>query len=159
MKAHSIGISAILALGLLAGGCASDGGGLMSTSSVGADKVAAAPKVDPVCVALSGQIDTLRKEGAVEGLEKASIGKSASVKVTRASLAKQAELNKANSEFQAKCGPIIPKPQTAQAAPAASAATAGTAAATGMAKDAATQQVKAATANAAQTSVQAAAKN
>jgi hypothetical protein len=168
MKAHSIGISAILALGLLAGGCASEGGGLMSTASVAPDKVAAAPKVDPVCVALNSQIDALRKEGAVEGLEKASIGKSASVKVTRASLAKQAELNKANADFQAKCGPAMPKAQTAQAAPAAAngaaqvapmASTAATGVAAGMAKDAAMQQAKSAAANAAQTAVQAAAKN
>jgi hypothetical protein len=172
MKAHSIGITAILAFGMLAGGCASDGSGLMSTSSVGADKVAAAPKADPVCVALTGQIDALRKDGAVDGLEKASIGKSASVKVTRASLAKQAELNKANADFQAKCGPAMPKAQTAQAAPAAATAAAQVApvaaaattttaagAAVGMAKDAATQQVKASATNAAQTAVQAAAKN
>ena len=42
-----------------------------------------------------------------------SAGKSANVQVKRASLAKQAELNKANSDFQAKCGPPIPRAQTA----------------------------------------------
>jgi hypothetical protein len=100
-----------------AGGCASDNASL-ATASVAPEKVAAAPKVDPVCVTLASQIDTLRKEGTVERLEKASSGKTANVQVKRASLAKQAELNKANADFQAKCGPQMPKAQTAQAAPA-----------------------------------------
>jgi hypothetical protein len=175
MKAHTTGISALLALGLLAGGCASDGGGLNSTASVApvaAAKVAMAPKVDPVCVSLNSQIDNLRKESAVGALEKAATGKAKIVKVKRSSLAKQAELNKANADFQAKCGPAIPTAQTAQAAPAAAVpaatvaaaaqaaplASTAAAAATTMAKDAAMQQVKGAATTAAQTAVQAVAK-
>lgn len=158
MKAHTIGISALIAFGLLAGGCANDGTGLMATSSVAADKVAMAPKVDPACVSLTSQIDTLRKEGAVEGLEKAASGKSASVKVMRAALAKQAELNKANADFQAKCGPAMPKAQSAMVAPPAP-IPASTTAAAATATGAATPQAKAAATTAAQSTVPAAAKN
>lgn len=141
--------SALFALAAFGGGCANDGSNGLSTASVAPEKVAvAAPKVDPACVSLASQIDTLRKEGAVERLEKAAAGKTSSVQVKRASLAKQAELNKANADFQAKCGPQMPKAQTAQAAPAAAqvapvAATATTAA-TNAATAAATQQAKSA---------------
>jgi hypothetical protein len=123
MKARTIGIlTAIFGAAAVAGGCANDGSNALSTASVAPDKAATtqmAAKIDPVCVSLSSQIDTLRKEGGVERLEKAATGKSANVQVKRASLAKQAELNKANADFQMKCGPQIPHAQSAQAAPAA----------------------------------------
>jgi hypothetical protein len=144
MIARRFGTISILAFAAVAGGCA-DGNNLLTTASVAPEKVAGAPKIDPACIALSNQIDTLRKDGAVERLEKASAGKSASVQVKRASLAKQAELNKANADFQTKCGPQIPQAQTAQVAPQAT--------------PAAAQQVKAAAANTAQTAVQTAPKN
>lgn len=163
--------SALFAAAALAAGCANDGSTALSTASVAPDKVAAAPRVDPACVTLASQIDTLRKEGAVERLEKAAAGKTASVQVKRTSLAKQAELNKANADFQTKCGPQMPKAQTAQAAPAAAlaaapgaaaqvapvaatatqaATTAATAAATSQAKSAATAAVTKAAVKAAQ---------
>ncbi len=117
-------------------GCANDGAlgtsGNLTTSAV---TPVAAPKVDPACVTLAAQIDSLRQEGTIDRLQKASEGKTASVQVKRASLAKQAELNKANADFQAKCATITPKPSNA-AAPAsvakeaAAAAPAKTAAAT-----------------------------
>jgi hypothetical protein len=113
--------SAILITALAAGGCAQDGAAL-TTSAVAPEKAAgqAVAKADPACVALSAQIDALRKDGTVESLEKAATGKSKSVEVKRSALAKQAELNKANTDFQAKCAPAIPKAQSAQvAAPAA----------------------------------------
>jgi hypothetical protein len=135
----------MLAFAALVGGCA-DGNNLLTTASVAPEKIAVAPKIDPACIALSNQIDALRKDGAVERLEKASAGKSASVQVKRASLAKQAELNKANADFQTKCGPQIPQAQTAQISPQpAVAATA--------------PQIKAAAANTAQTAVATAPKN
>lgn len=125
MTARMLISSAALMLGALAGGCANDGSGnLLATSSVGAEKTATAAKVDPVCVALASQIDTLRKEGTVDRLEKAATGKSENVQVKRASLAKQSELNKANADFQTKCGPQLPKAQTAQVTPAVTPATA-----------------------------------
>lgn len=96
-------------------GCASDGSGFLSTASLGEQQATAAPaaKPDPACTALATQIETVRKEGAVERLEKAAAGKTATVQVKRDSLAKQAELNKLNTEFQAKCSAV--KPTTAQA--------------------------------------------
>lgn len=102
---------------LWAAGCSNDMATL-STSSV-APQTVAAPRVDPACAALAAHIDTLKAEGSPERLEKMAAGKSASVQVKRASLAKQAELNRANADFQAKCS-LIPRPQTAAvAAPAA----------------------------------------
>jgi hypothetical protein len=97
-----------------AGGCANDGGmgNLFSTGALGDAKPAvmeAKASADPVCVSMASQIDGLRKEGSVERLEKASDGKSAAVNVQRSALAKQAQLNKANADFIAKCGPNLPK--------------------------------------------------
>jgi hypothetical protein len=111
-----------VAVAALLAGCAGDGASFPTGSLAGdGDKVAAAPKVNPACVELSSRIDTLRKEGSIERLEKASAGKGASVQVKRAALAKQAELNKAYGEYQAKCSTITPA-QSAAAAPAAPAA-------------------------------------
>lgn len=107
-------------------GCADGTTGLLSTSSIGSPATAtAAAKVDPACVALTARIDALRKEGFVERVEKASVGKSASVTVKRESLAKMTELDKANAEFQAKCA----APAGQGATTAAAAATPGPAAA------------------------------
>lgn len=105
-KQHLI-LAAAAALGLGLAGCAADGSPMLSTASIDAkqDKVAA---VDPACIALSNQIETLRKEEAIDGLEKAATGKGASVKVKRDSLAKQAELNRTYADFQTKCGPKLP---------------------------------------------------
>jgi outer membrane murein-binding lipoprotein Lpp len=118
-------LSTIALAGFLAAGCANDGSGL-STASVAPDKTAVVvPKVDPACVTLSSQIDSLRKEGSVERLEKAAAGKTSNVQVKRASLMKQAELNKAYGDYQLKCGPklqsasMTPAPIPAAAAPAA----------------------------------------
>lgn len=98
-------------------GCASDGSGFLSTASLSDQPAQVAAKADPACTALATQIETVRKEGAVERLEKAAAGKTATVQVKRESLAKQAELNKLNTEFQAKCSSV--KPTTAQATGAA----------------------------------------
>lgn len=116
----------------LLAGCSS-GGGLLSgnplttqsiSTSPTATTVAAAPKVDPACYALSQRIATLRGDGLTERLEKASVGKSSTVSVKRASLAQAAELDKANAEFQAKCSTFGPRPiqPTAQVAPATNSA-------------------------------------
>jgi hypothetical protein len=162
MTARRFATISLLSLAAMAGGCA-DNNNLLSTASVAPDKTVVAAKVDPACVALSNQIDTLRAEGSVDRLEKAAAGKTSNVQVKRASLAKQAELNKANADFQTKCGPQIPKAQTAQAAPAAAAATSQVASTSTTTATAAagstTQPVKAAAATAAQTAVQTAPKN
>ena len=110
-----------LALGAIAllGGCAADTAGI-TTSAVDPKlaPVATASKVDPACVSLMSQIDGLRKEGVSERVEKAaSKGKTATVAVKRTSLAKMAELDKANAEFQAKCSTISPSAGQSAAAP------------------------------------------
>lgn len=103
-------------------GCASDGG-LTTAAITEQPKVAAAPPaVDPQCVTLAAQIDQLRREGSVDRLEKAAAGKTSTVQVKRAAIGKQAELNKANLDYQAKCTPVAPKPATATAPAAAPAA-------------------------------------
>ncbi len=98
-------------------GCANDVTGALTTQAVTPAKTADA-KSDPACATLATQIEMLRKDTAVANLEKAAAGKSKSVDVKRASLAKQGELNKANADFVAKCAPAASKAQTAQAAPA-----------------------------------------
>jgi len=102
-------------------GCAADGSLIgadaITTASVPQQARAQAPKVDPVCVALAAQIDGLRKEGTVGRVEQAASGKTKTVSIKRASLAKIAEFNAANAEFQAKCSTISPaKPQVAATA-------------------------------------------
>lgn len=94
MKLRSM--AAVAGLGLLAAGCSADGG--LQTASI--NKPAEQAAVDPTCVALANQIDILRKEGNIEKLEQAATGKGASVKVKREALAKQAELNRVNADFQ-----------------------------------------------------------
>lgn len=127
MTSHAwIAVAAAFAA-LAAIGCA-DSNNILSTASVAGqpDKVAAAAvgqsKTDPACAALASQIDTLRHEGSIDRLEKASAGKGSSVSVKRATLAKQAEYNRVTAEYQAKCSLPIPRAQTAQAQPAAPAA-------------------------------------
>ena len=125
-----------MALAALAGGCANDGGGNFFSNgfSTGAlndsvKPVAAKPAVDPVCVSMASNIEKLRQDGTVDRLEKAADGKTSDVKVKRASLVTQAQLNKANSDFIAKCGPNLPKSTVAAAAPVAAPAAAPVAAA------------------------------
>lgn len=120
---HSSAILALAACGtLLLAGCSSSGGGLfgsnpLTTQSIPAtsNTAAAAPKVDPACYSIAQRIETLRRDGLSERLEKAAAGKSANVSVKRASLQQAAELDKANAEFQAKCSTFGPRPMQAQA--------------------------------------------
>jgi hypothetical protein len=110
---------------LLLAGCSSTsglfGGNALTTQSIStsptnAQTVAAAPKVDPACYSIAQRIETLRRDGLTERLEKAAAGKSSTVSVKRTSLAQAAELDKANAEFQAKCSAFGPRPaQTAAA--------------------------------------------
>lgn len=106
---------------LMLGACAGDSPNFFQTASVTQPAVeeARAPKVSSECMALAGQIEALRKEGTIERLEKVAAGKGENVQVKRTAIAKQAELNKANSEFQSKCGPRLPAAQQAAASPMA----------------------------------------
>jgi hypothetical protein len=126
-------VAAALALGACAGDSMPN---LFQTASVApsAEQTAAATpprasRIDPACVTLAGQIEGLRKDGSIERLEKVAAGKGDNVQVKRTSVAKQAELNKANAEFQTKCGPRIPQQAMAPAVPAPVVAAAAPAAA------------------------------
>ncbi|WP_072391126.1 hypothetical protein [Hyphomicrobium sp. CS1GBMeth3] len=127
-----------LAIGgaLLLAGCSSSSGlfgNALTTQSISTSPngtAVAAGKVDPTCTALAQRIETLRSDGLTERLEKAGTGKSSTVSVKRDSLAKAAELDKANAEFQAKCS-TVPRPvQQAAASTAPAGASAGSAPAT-----------------------------
>lgn len=120
MKSFLSSILTVTALAVSVAGCSSDGGMLgssLTTSSVDPAKAAAAAKLDPACIALTAKIDGLRKDGVTERVEKASAGKTTNVSVKRESLAKMAELDKANSDYQTKCSaPGLAKPAPAAAA-------------------------------------------
>ena len=110
---------AVLFAGMLLAGCAGDGNdGLFTTGALSGTQTAA--KADPACVTLSASIDSLRKEGVAEKIEKAAAKK---YKMTATDLKKADQLTKANADFQARCS-VGPKPASAQAssAPAGAAA-------------------------------------
>jgi len=165
MKRNRIVVSVIAGAFALSG-CASEGGlDLLTTGSLAqqeADqpKVAKA-KIDPVCIELMTKIDAIRKDGLTERIEKVGEGKGKTANVKRASLAKMAELDKANAEFQAKCSTLAPQQANTKTDPVKAAATAAATAAAGAEQVAATaQQVKQAAeaAKAAQAAAQTAAK-
>ena len=99
-------------------GCANDG--ILSGSHFSTASVPETPKVDPACVMLTSQIETLRKEGIADKIERAAAKK---YKMMVADLIKADQLNKANAEFQMKCSTITPKAAmtSASLAPAAKA--------------------------------------
>jgi hypothetical protein len=105
------------------GACASDGMlGFNSDAPTATAAIPERPKTDPACAALASRIGELRREGAVERVSKASQGKGDTVSVKRVSLAKVSELDKVNTEFQAKCS-SYPVPVTAASNPTAAPAT------------------------------------
>jgi PBP1b-binding outer membrane lipoprotein LpoB len=116
-KLHAPGALLIGAMALA--GCANDG--LLGGSSFSTASVAETPKVDPACVMLTSQIETLRKEGIADKVEKAAAKK---YKMMVTDLVKADQLNKANADFQLKCSTITPKAAmtSASLAPAAPAA-------------------------------------
>ena len=116
----------LMVCALLLAGCAGEGGFLSDTLTT--SSVAEAPKVDPICVTLTSQIETLKKDGIAEKIEKAAAKK---YKMTAADLTKADQLTKANAEFQAKCSTLSPKPATTAQAPAQPAPAATVAAHTG----------------------------
>ena len=118
--------------------CSSDGSSLLpsslTTSSLSTTSstqtASTTPRVDPACVGLAQRIEALRRDGVIDRAEKASVGKTTTVAVKRASLAQIAELDKANAEFQSRCSTVpvqtqaqvvpitaIPAGKTASAAP------------------------------------------
>ena len=103
MLVRSFVISALAAGSALLAGC-SDTSSMFGNNSANLTTASvapvSAPKVDPACTALTAQIDTLRKEGVPEKIEKASLKK---YKMTTADLTKADQLNKSNTDFQTKC--------------------------------------------------------
>lgn len=102
-----------LGLALSIAGCANDS--LFGNSGETA-ALPAKPAIDPACAPLAAKIDDLRREGVADRVEQAATGKGATVSVKRESLAKVAELNKANAEFQQKCSAYSPAPGAAKPA-------------------------------------------
>lgn len=113
-------------VGLAAAGCADGSTGVMTTSALGPN----AAKADPACATLTARIDALRKEGVAANVEKASAGKAKTVSVNRETLAKMAELDRANAEFQSKCAlpmtAAAPQPPAVAPQPAAAKTAAAT---------------------------------
>ena len=91
------GTLAVLALA----GCAADGSNFFTTGALGTSDA----KVDPECVTLASRIETLRREGVAEKLEKAAAKK---YKMTHADLVKADLLTKTNAEFQLHCSTAMP---------------------------------------------------
>ncbi len=116
-----IGLVAVAAA--MTGGCANSGFDLSTASIITPE----ATKADPACATLASQINTLKADGTIDRLEKAADGKGAKVSVKRTALQKQAELNKAYGEFQARCTPggagQVAAAQTPAKTPATSPAT------------------------------------
>jgi hypothetical protein len=104
--------SALVLAGVMLAGCAGDNENIFTTGALGSQTAAAPePKVDPVCVTLISRIETLRREGIAEKIEKAAAKK---YKMTNSDLVKADQLTKANADFQVRCSTITPKPSTAQ---------------------------------------------
>lgn len=93
--------------------CANDG---MLTGSGATAALPEKPRVDASCAPLAARIDELRREGVAERVEQAAAGKGTTVSVKRDSLAKVAELNKANADYQQRCSTYTPAPGAAKAA-------------------------------------------
>ena len=113
---------ALVLAGLLLAGCAMEGSdGLFTTGSLTGSTTASAEKADPACVTLASRIESLRKDGIPDKIEKAAAKR---YKMTQADLGKADQLTKANAEFQARCSTVMPRPTTATAPaePAANAA-------------------------------------
>ncbi len=101
-------------------GCAGDGSdNFFTTGALGTQAAAPEPKVDPACVSLASRIDTLRKEGVAEKIEKAAAKK---YKMTQADLTKADQLTKANADFQFRCSTIMPRSASTSPPPPPSAA-------------------------------------
>ncbi len=98
------------------GGLDALGGGSsdVTTSAIAQNQ---APKVDPACGNLAVEIDTLRREGVADKVERAAARK---YTMKSADLVKANQLNKANSEFQAKCS-TLPRAAAVPETPAAGA--------------------------------------
>jgi len=100
---------ALVLAGAALAGCAGDGSNnIFTTGALGTSPTAAAapePRVDPACVTLASRIETLRREGIADKIEKAAAKK---YKMTHADLAKADQLTKVSADFQLRCSTITP---------------------------------------------------
>jgi hypothetical protein len=98
---------ALMVVSVALAGCAGDGSdSIFTTGALGTQAAAPEAKVDPACVALASRIETLRKEGIADKIEKAATKK---YKMTQTDLNKADQLTKANADFQFRCSTIMPK--------------------------------------------------
>lgn len=108
---------ALALAGVALAGCAGEGGESIFTGSLASaepqPKPVAEAKIDPVCVTLVARIDTLRREGIADKIEKAAAKR---YKMSQADLVKADQLTKVNAEFQGRCSTVTPT--TAQPTPA-----------------------------------------
>jgi hypothetical protein len=110
--------AAILA-GLALAGCANSDN-IFTTGALGSSFAGTSePKIDPACVNLASRIETLRREGVPEKIEKAAARK---YKLTQADLTKADQLTKSNAEYQLRCSTVMPSQLSAAAPEAAPAA-------------------------------------
>ncbi len=111
-----IAATGFVAAALLAG-CANNDGLGLTTASLEPTRTAAKPSIDPACVTLAAKINEARAEGTpgrVADVANAE-NKPRIVNIKRTSLAKVAELDAMNKDFQARCSTV--PTQTAAAAP------------------------------------------
>lgn len=100
--------AAMIVIAALAAGCSNMGDSFQTTSAL-----PEGPKVDPACQQLAASIDGLKREGVSEKVEKAAARK---YKMTSADLAKAAQLNRANDDFQSRCSTMPRSASTLKAA-------------------------------------------
>lgn len=93
-----------LTAALMLAGCATDPNSTITTASVKKPKPQRVAAIDPTCTALTAMINSARQEGTPERVRAVAKGKGRMVTIKRASLAKVAELDKLNAEYQMKCG-------------------------------------------------------
>lgn len=125
MSFRTFAVAALALTTAAVAGCADNQSVLGNSANLTTSAVTPATRVDPACASLSAQIETLRKEGIADKVEKAT-QKKTKVSLTAAETAKADQLNKANFEFQSKCSNYKPQQaaavQPAAAKPVASAA-------------------------------------
>jgi hypothetical protein len=105
----------VLLAGLVLAGCANDGttANLFTTGALGTTETesASATRVDPACTGLAARIETLRKEGVADKIEKAATKK---YTMTKSDLTKADQLTKASAEFEQRCSTVPVRAVSAQ---------------------------------------------
>jgi hypothetical protein len=107
---------ALAVAGIALAGCAGEGGESIFTGSLATAEPPpkAEAKIDPVCVTLVARIETIRREGIPDKIEKAAAKR---YRMTQADLGKVDQLTKANAEFQTRCATVAPTTAQPAAAP------------------------------------------